>query len=188
MLRSLLSSHVFLLLFVSTPEQHCSALTLTSPDGSSHAECRPVDIELYTWLGPSFQSGECWHHGQRFLNGAVWGRADVPNAPYCVCEQGKVRIFYSQRRPNPPVADPLTILQPFRPSSPTAHDLAKWPIPNVISIRQRSVVCSADRLGMRVRSRDSCTGCKCSKNGHWLCRKPPSLQRAPTSPRRRTSR
>ncbi|UJR38073.1 hypothetical protein I4U23_030754 [Adineta vaga] len=104
---------------------------------------------------------------------------DIPGAPYCVCEQGKVRIFYSQRRSDKPptaIADSLTLLRPFHGSSPTPKDLAKWPIPNIITVRQRSVICSANRIGMRVRSRDSCTGCKCSKNGHWLCRKPPVLK------------
>ncbi|CAF0964763.1 unnamed protein product, partial [Adineta ricciae] len=175
------------------PEQQCLGLILTPPDGDSNAECRPVDIQLYTWRGPGFESGECWHQGQRFINGATWGRTDIPGAPYCVCEQGKVRIFYSQHRPEEPsthLADSLTLLRPFHGSSPTPNDLAKWPIPNVITVRQRSVVCTTDRLGMRVRSRDSCTGCKCSKNGHWLCRKPPILKgnRTKNIHHRRTSR
>ena len=173
---------VLLLLLVSKPEYQCLSLVSIPINGDSNAECRPVDIQLYTWSGPGFESGECWYQGHRFLNGATWGRPDIPGAPYCVCEQGKVRIFYSQQKSeNPVVADPLTILRPVHGSSPTANDLAKWPIPNLPSVRQRTVICSSNRVGVRVRSRDGCIGCKCSKNGHWLCRKPPSLRRNRTT-------
>jgi hypothetical protein len=153
------------------------------PIGDSNAECFPVDIELYTWSGPGFESGECWHQGNRFINGATWGRMDIPGAPYCVCELGKVRVFYTQQKPAKPAvaADSLTILRPVHGSSPTSNDLAKWPIPNIPIIRQRTMICSVNRFGRRVRSRDGCTGCKCSKNGHWLCRKPPLLKRNQTA-------
>lgn len=152
------------------------------PIGDRNAECRKVDIELYTWLGPGFESGECWYQGSRYINGAIWGRMDMPGAPYCVCESGKVRIFYSQQKPaKPAVADSLTLLRPIHGSSPTSKDLAKWPVPNIPAIRQRTMICSANRLGRRVRSRDGCIGCKCSKNGHWLCRKPPSLTKNRTA-------
>ncbi len=168
---------VLLLLLVSRPERQCLGLVLMPQDGDSNAECRPVDIQLYTWSGPGFESGECWHQGYRFMNGATWGRMDTLGAPYCICEQGKVRIFYDQQKPEKPAADSLTLLRPFHGLSPTPNDLAKWPIPNLVTIRQRSVICSANRLDIRVRSRDGCTGCKCSKNGHWLCRKPPPFTR-----------
>lgn len=168
---------VFLILLVSRPEQQCLGLVPKPPDGDSNSECRPADIQLYTWSGSGFESGECWHQGHRFLNGAIWGRTDMPGAPYCVCEQGQVRVFYSQDDLETPViADTLTILRPTHGSSPTSNDLAKWPIPNGPNPRQRTVICSANRLNVRVRSRDGCIGCKCSKNGHWLCRKPPSVK------------
>jgi hypothetical protein len=168
---------VLFLLLVSRPEHRCLGLVPAPQDGSSDAECRPVDIQLYTWSGPGFESGECWHQGQRFVNGATWGRTDTSDAPYCVCEQGKVRIFYSQQNKKPASADSLTLLRPVHGSSPTSNDLAKWPISNVpTTVRPRSIICSADRLGLRVRSRDACIGCKCSKNGHWLCRRPPSIK------------
>jgi hypothetical protein len=114
---------------------------------------------------------------------------DIPDAPYCLCEQGKVRIFLTQKKSEKPVtADSLTLLPSTYGSSPTAKDLAKWPIPNLPTIRQRTIICSVKRLGVRVRSRDGCFGCKCSKNGHWLCRKPPSLKRnRTTNIRRRTN-
>lgn len=151
-------------------------------DGNSNTECRPVEIQLYTWSGPGFESGECWYLGHRFINGATWGRMDIPDSPYCICEQGKVRIFYSQKKlEKPTAADSLTLLRPIHGSSPTSNDLAKWPIPNVPTIRQRSVICSIKRLDVRVQSRDGCFGCKCSKNGHWLCRKPPILKRSRTA-------
>ncbi len=165
---------VLFLLLVLRPEQQCLGLVAISRDGDSNTECRPADIQLYTWPGSGLESGECWHQGHWFLNGATWGRLDIPGAPYCVCEQGKVRVFYSQQKSEKPViADSLTILRPTNGLSPTAHDLAKWPIANIPTIRQRTVICSANRLDVRVRSRDGCFGCKCSKNGHWLCRKPP---------------
>ncbi|CAF3454708.1 unnamed protein product [Rotaria sp. Silwood1] len=152
------------------------------PDGNSNAECRPADIKLYTWSGPAFESGECWHQGYRFINGATWGRMDIPGSPYCVCEQGNIRIFYSQLTPRKPVsADPLTLLLTTHGSSPTSKDLAKWPIPNVPIIRQRTMICSVNQLDVRIRSRDGCVGCKCSKGGHWLCRKPPPLKRNRTT-------
>lgn len=173
----LYSVFVSLLVVLSKSEYRCLGFVPVPPDGVSNTECRPVDIQLYTWSGPGFESGECWYQGHRFLNGAVWGRIDTPGAPYCVCEQGKVRVFYSQQRPQSPVADSLTILRPVHGSSPTSKDLAKWPIRNFTPVRQRSVICSVNRLGIRVRSRDGCTGCKCSKNGHWLCRKPPKPKR-----------
>ncbi|CAF0826375.1 unnamed protein product [Rotaria sordida] len=153
-----------------------------SPDDNSHIECRPADIKLYTWSGPDFASGECWYQGYRFKNGATWGRIDIPGAPYCVCEQGNIRIFYSQLIPKKPVsADSLTLLHTNHGSSPTANDLAKWPIPNVPIIRQRTKICSTNQPGVRVRSRDGCIGCRCSKGGHWLCRKPPLLKRNRTT-------
>ena len=152
------------------------------PDGDSNAECRAGDIKLYTWSGPGFELGECWHQGYRFKNNATWGRMDLPGAPYCVCEQGNVRIFYTQEKSKKPVvADALTLLRPVHGSSPTSNDLAKWPIPNVPTIRQRTIICSVNRLGRRVRARDGCIGCKCSINGHWLCRKPPPLRRNRTA-------
>jgi len=152
------------------------------PSGDSNAECRAVDIQLYTWSGPGFESGECWHQGNRFINGATWGRIDITGSPYCVCEHGKVRIFYTQQKSEKPVvADPLTLLRPIHGSSPTSKDLAKWPISDLPPIRQRTIICTANRLNIRVRSRDGCFGCKCSKNGHWLCRKPPSSKRNRTA-------
>ncbi|CAF2258900.1 unnamed protein product [Rotaria magnacalcarata] len=148
-----------------------------SPDGNSNAECRPADIQLYTWSGPGFESGECWYQGHRFVNGATWGRTDISDAPYCVCEQGNIRIFYSQVAPKKPAsADPLTLFRNTYSAAPTSNDLAKWPIPNIPIIRQRVMICSITQIGVRVRSRDGCIGCKCSKGGHWLCRKPPSLK------------
>lgn len=155
------------LLLVSIPEQCCLGLA----PGNNDIECRPVDIQLYTWSGPGYESGECWYQGHRFENGATWGRTDVSGSPYCVCEQGNVRIFYSQQRSI--ASDSLTILRSINGTLPTANDLAKWPTENFPSIRQRVVICSRNRLGLRVRSRDGCYGCKCSQNGHWLCRKPP---------------
>ncbi|CAF3028816.1 unnamed protein product [Rotaria socialis] len=155
------------LLLVSRPEQCCLGIV----PGNDDIECRPVDIQLYTWSGPGFESGECWYQGHRFENGATWGRTDVSGSPYCVCEQGKVRVFYSQQRSI--ASDSLTILRSINGTLPTANDLAKWPIENFPSIRQRVVICSKNRLGLRVRSRDGCYSCKCSQNGHWLCRKPP---------------
>ena len=131
-----------------------------------------MDIQLYSWSGSEFEAGECWHQGHRFANGAIWGRKDPPGSPYCVCEQGKVRIFYSQQPQQPLVADQLTILRPTKDGSPTSKDLANWPVPAYPTVRQRMVLCTTKRLGIRIRSRDGCTGCKCSKNGHWLCRKP----------------
>jgi len=177
-----------LLIVFSKSKHRCLAFVPIPPDGVSNAECRPVDIQLYTWSGPGFESGECWYRGHRFLNGAIWGRTDMPGSPYCVCEQGKVRVFYSQQRSQSPAADSLTILGPIHGSSPTSKDLAKWPIPDLIRVRQRSVICSVNRLGIRVRSRDGCTGCKCSKNGHWLCRKPPKTKRNHTKDVRSSSR
>lgn len=141
--------------------------------GNTDVECRPVDIQLYTWTGPGFESGECWYQGLRFANGATWGRTDTANSPYCVCEQGNVRIFYSQTQPI--ASDRLTILRSNNRTIPTANDLAKWPTENFPSIRQRVVLCSRNRLGLRIRSRDGCYGCKCSPNGHWLCRKSPPI-------------
>jgi hypothetical protein len=165
---------VLFVLLVSRPEQQCLGFVQLPPHGDNNAECRPVDIQLYTWSGPGFKSGECWHQGYRFLNGDTWGRMDLPGAPYCICEHGQIRIFYSQEKSEQPaIADSLTILRPVHGSSPTLNDLAKWPLPNGLHLRQRTVICSATRLGVRVRSRDGCIGCKCSKNGHWLCRKPP---------------
>ncbi|CAF1116006.1 unnamed protein product [Adineta steineri] len=158
----------------SVPEQTPSLTPTTN-----NVECHPVDIQLYSWSGPSFESGECWHQGHRFINGAIWGRSDVPGSPYCVCEQGKVRIFYSQQQHL--AVDTLTILRPTNNASPTAKDLAKWPISNYPVVRQRTVICSANRLGIRVRSRDRCIGCKCSTNGHWLCKKPPPLNKNQTN-------
>lgn len=150
-------------------------------EGDSDAECRPVDIRLYTWSGPDIQPGECWHLGQRFAHGATWGRTDLPSAPYCVCDHGEVRVFYSQRQPSAVVsskpvtgADSLTLLRPQYGSSPTPHDLEKWPIVDVSKNRQRTSICSANQLGRRLRSRDGCFVCRCSKNGHWLCRKGPT--------------
>lgn len=138
---------------------------------NSEVECRPLDIQLYTWSGPGFESGECWHQGHRFPHGTQWGRIDIPGSPYCVCEQGKVRIFYNQNK-DIPVAGSLTILRPTNDTLPTSHDLAKWPISNYPTTRQRIVLCSTSRLGTRIRSRDGCVMCKCSDNGHWLCRRP----------------
>ncbi len=158
------------LLLITRFEYQCLGLVLTN----NAVECRPVDIQLYTWSGPEFESGECWHQGRRFANGATWGQIDTPGSPYCVCEQGKVRIFYSQQQSI--AADALTILRPTSNVLPTSNDLAKWPIPNYPTVRQRIVICSTNRLGIRIRSRDGCTGCKCSKNGHWLCRKPLPLK------------
>ncbi len=180
---------ILLLLLVSRPEHQCLGFAQMPIDGNSDSECRPTDIQLYTWSGPGFKSGECWHEGYRFINGATWGRMDTPGDPYCVCEYGRIRIFYSQQKPEKPVAaDALTILRPTHGSSPTSNDLAKWPIPNIPTIRQRTIICSVKRLGVRVRSRDGCFGCRCSKNGHWLCRKPPSFKRNRTAnTRQRTS-
>lgn len=177
---------LFVFLLAWRVEHQCVALTPALQDGDSDAECRPLDIQLYTWSGPGYESGECWHQGHRFVHGATWGRTDSPDAPYCVCEQGKVRIFYSQRQQSPPklvtVADPLTLLRPTHGSSPTTQDLAKWPLPN---LQQRTAICSPNRLGRRVRSRDGCIGCKCSANGHWLCRRPPpTVKRNQTDHRR----
>ena len=154
------------MLLVWRPEHQCLGLTSSEND----IECRPVDIQLYTWSGPGFKSGECWHQGHHFVNGATWGRTDTPGSPYCVCEQGKVRIFYTKQQPIAAAA--LTILRPNDDALPTSNDLAKWPISNYPTVRQRIVICSHNRFGVRVRSRDGCIGCKCSKNGHWLCRKP----------------
>ena len=153
-------------MLISRFENQCLGLIPTN----NNIECRPVDIELYSWSGPGFESGECWYQGYRFANHAIWGRTDMPGSPYCVCEQGKVRLFYSQQQSI--AADTLTILRPTNDASPTSKDLAKWPIPNYPIVRQRIVICSANRLGIRIRSRDGCVGCKCAKNGHWLCRKP----------------
>ncbi|CAF3811378.1 unnamed protein product [Rotaria socialis] len=148
------------------------------PDGNSNTECRPADIRLYTWSGPGFESGECWYQGHRFVNGATWGRTDISDAPYCVCEQGNIRIFYSQVAPKKPAsADALTLFRNTYSSAPTSNDLAKWPIPNIPIVRQRVMICSITQIGVRVRSRDGCIGCKCSKGGHWLCRRPPSLKK-----------
>lgn len=161
-------SCLFILLSGARSElQSLDFVTTTNSD----VECRPVDIQLYTWSGPGFQSGECWHQGHRFAHGAEWGRIDIPGSPYCVCEQGKVRIFYSQKQ-DASVAQPLTILRPTNNTLPTSHDLVKWPISNYPIIRQRIVLCSSSRLGIRIRSRDGCIVCKCSDNGHWLCRRP----------------
>ena len=163
MLRSLL---IFILLLISRPEHQRLGLV----PNNSEVECRPVDIQLYTWSGPGFESGECWHQGHRFAHGATWGRTDMPGSPYCLCEQGKVRIFYSQQQESI-VAEPLTILRPTNGTSPTSKDLAKWPIADYPTVRHRTVLCSSNRLGIRVRSRDGCVACKCSQNGHWLCKK-----------------
>ncbi len=160
-----------LFVLVSNPKHQCLGIVPTNND----VECRPVDIELYSWSGPGFESGECWHQGHRFENGASWGRMDISGSPYCVCEQGKVRIFYTQQRPI--AADKLTILRPTVNSLPTSNDLIKWPIPNYPTVRQRIVICSQNRLGLRIKSRDGCIGCRCSKNAHWLCRKLPALNR-----------
>jgi hypothetical protein len=165
---------VIFLLLVSRSEHQCLGLVPTNND----VECLPVDIQLYTWSGPGFDSGECWHHGHRFENGATWGRIDVPGSPYCICEQGKVRIFYTQQQSI--AAEPLTILQSTDGTLPTSNDLAKWPIPNYPTVRQRTVICSSNRIGIHIRSRDGCVGCKCSKNGHWLCRKPSPLNKNQT--------
>lgn len=129
-------------------------------------ECSPNDIQLYTWTGPGFQAGECWYQGHRFSDGTTWGRTDLVGGAYCVCEQGKVRIFYSQQS-SPESAGALTLFE----GAATAKDLKKWPIINVIHQRQRIVFCSLNRLGLRIRSRDGCLTCKCSRNGHWLCRR-----------------
>jgi hypothetical protein len=172
---------VLVLLLISRFEYQCVGLVPVVQHDDSDAECRPLDIQLYTWSGPGFELGECWHQGHRFSNGATWGRADTPDAPYCVCEQGKVRIFYSQRQQQSlpshklETADSLTLLRPTQGSSPTSNDLAKWPIPNVSHSRQRTIICSIQRLGRRIRSRDGCIGCRCSKNGHWLCRRVSSI-------------
>lgn len=178
-----------LLLVVSGPKYQCLGLVPMPLDGNSNSECRSSDIQLYTWSGPGFESGECWHQGYRFANGATWGRTDVPDAPYCVCEQGNIRIFYSQVKPKKPaMPDALTLLRKIPDSLPTSKDLAKWPLPNVPIIKQREMVCSALQTGVRVRSRDGCVGCKCSKGGHWLCRKPPILKRNRTkSAKQRTN-
>jgi hypothetical protein len=161
---------LLLLLLVSRPDRRCVGLIPTN----NNVECRPFDIQLYTWSGPDFELGECWHQGHRFDNGAIWGRMDISGSPYCMCEHGKVRIFYSQQRV---ASNALTILRPIDGSLPTAKDLAKWPIQNFPIVRQRMVICSSKRLGIRIRSRDGCMGCKCSKNGHWLCRKAPLLNK-----------
>lgn len=153
-------------------EHQCLGLVPTN----NEVECRPVDIQLYTWSGPGFELGECWYHGHRFANGATWGRIDTPESPHCLCEQGKVRIFYSQKQQSI-AAEPLTILRPTDGVLPTSNDLAKWPIPNYPTVRQRIVICSSARLGIRIRSRDGCTACKCTKNGHWLCKKPLALNK-----------
>lgn len=158
---------ILVLLLVFRPEHQCFGLIPSNND----VECRPVDIQLYTWSGPEFESGECWHHGHRFGNGATWGRTDIPGSPYCVCEQGQVRIFYNQEQQQSIASDPLTILPSSNGTLLTSNDLAKWPINNITTIRQRIVICSRNRNGLRIKSRDGCMGCKCSHNGHWLCRR-----------------
>lgn len=160
-----------LVFLLTISNQQCSGLIAGEP------ECRPVDIQLYTWSGPGYDSGECWHQGHRLTNGATWGRMDAPGSPYCVCEKGRVRIFYSQQ--GALAADALTLLRPIHGAMPTFNDLAKWPIPNYRLVRKRFVVCSSARLGRRIRSRDGCVACKCSTNGHWLCRRArPSIANA----------
>jgi hypothetical protein len=163
-------------LLVTRSKHQCLGFVPTKND----IECRPLDIQLYTWSGPSFESGECWHLGHRFENGAKWGRTDIPGSPYCICEQGKVRIFYSQQQ-QASAAESLTILRPTNGTLPTSHDLVKWPISNYPTVRQRIVICSTNRFGTRVRSRDGCVACKCSKNGHWLCKKPSPLHKNQTN-------
>ena len=182
-LRSL-SCHVLFLVFVSfvllvsRPRFQCLGFASMPPDGNSNAECRQADIQLYTWTGPGFDSGECWYQGHRFVNGAIWGRNDVQAAPYCVCEEGQIRIFYSQSKPKKPaIPEPLTLLPTIHSSLPTSNDLAKWPIPNVLITSQRRIICSTNQLGKRIQSRDRCSRCKCSTNGHWLCRKSSSSKK-----------
>ena len=144
----------------------------------NNIECRPIDIQLYTWSGPDFQSGECWHQGHRFTNGAVWGRLGLLGSPYCVCEQGKIRIFYSKQ--SSIAAAPLTLLPSNDNILPTSKDLFKWPIKNFPTVRQRIVYCTKNRTNLRIRSRDGCIACKCSRNEHWLCRKASPLRRIQT--------
>ena len=166
---------VSFILLVSRPKFQCLGLPLMPPDGNSNAECRLADIQLYTWIGPGFDSGECWYQGHRFVNGATWGRNDLPDAPYCVCAEGQIRIFYSHSKPKKPaIPVSLTLLPTIHSSLPTSNDLAKRPIPNVLITPQRTIICSINRLGKRIQSRDRCSRCKCSTNGHWLCRKSPS--------------
>ncbi|CAF1112742.1 unnamed protein product [Rotaria sordida] len=161
-------------IIIEQVEHQCLGFVTANND----IECLPVDIQLYTWSGPGFKSGECWYQGHRFANGVTWGRADTQGSPYCICEQGKIRIFYSQQQQQHSIAaDPLTILRSINGTLPTAKDLSKWPTGNFPTIRQRLVICSRNRTGLRIRSRDGCIGCKCSQNGHWLCRKAPPLNR-----------
>ena len=180
------------LLLVARPEHRCFGLATVPDIGDSDAECRPLDIQLYTWSGPGFESGECWYRGFRYLNGARWGRKDSPDTAFCLCEHGKVRIFSSQQRAQdkPAAADAMTILRPVNSLSPTFKDLAKWPISSLANSQRRTAICTAARLDRRIRSRDGCIGCKCSKNGHWLCRKPPTMltRNRTASGRRRPSR
>ena len=144
----------------------------------NNIECRPIDIHLYTWSGPDFQSGECWHQGHRFANGAVWGRLDLLGSPYCVCDQGKIRIFYNKQASI--AAAPLTLLPSNDNTLPTSKDLFKWPVQNFPIVRQRIVYCTKNRTNLRIRSKDGCVVCKCSRNEHWLCRKASSLPRIQT--------
>jgi len=159
-----LAFRFLLILIVSKSEQE--RLDFVSTNNA--IECRSIDIQLYTWSGPGYESGECWYHGHRFRHGQTWGRIDIPGSPYCLCEQGKIRIFYNKIYS----ADSLTI---FRSNTshtlPTSNDLAKWPIVPYPTVRQRIVICSSTRFGLRIRSKDHCFTCRCSINGHWLCRK-----------------
>ena len=168
---------ILLRLFAASSSQS-SAAPQALPDlhrsAQNNIECHPVDIQLYTWSGEEFRSGECWYQGQRFADGTTWGRTDQPGSPYCLCEQGRVRIFYSsQRLSTNAAADALTLLRPVNGVLPNANDLVKWPINDFPTVRQRIVICSFNRIGLKIRSRDGCVACKCSKNGHWLCRRAP---------------
>lgn len=155
-----------LVFLIQLIDQRCFALLTPEID----AECHPVEIQLYTWAGPEFDSGECWYQGHRYVHGSTWGRLETSGSPSCLCEHGKVRIFYSQQVSRPS-ADALTLLRPTDGVLATSKDLLKWPIASSSPLRQRMVLCSRRRLGIRIRSRDGCLRCKCSIHGHWLCRK-----------------
>lgn len=174
----------FVLLLGLGSELQCFGQPSQTQVDDSDIECRPSDIQVYSWAGPGLNPGECWHQGHRFADGATWGRRDLRDSPFCVCEQGKIRIFYSQhqaadtgaiQQDKSYKAESLTLLAPTHGSSPTLNDLEKWPIPDAYYPPERTFVCSNDRIGRRVRSRDGCIACKCSKNGHWLCRRPPFI-------------
>ncbi|CAF0727871.1 unnamed protein product [Didymodactylos carnosus] len=141
-------------------------------------ECIVNEIRVYSWNG-QFDNGDCWYSGLKFMNGDTWG-----TKPFCLCENGQIRVFYTQiSKP-----DDLTILRPSPiynqyPQynlSPTSQDLAKWPIPDYRPGRSkpRKIICSQNRTNIRVRARNGCIGCRCSKNGNWLCRIPPKKRKA----------